>query len=58
VIACMLLSMYADKLAELIHCLQWTHHLKGCTFTSTIRLGQAIPPGIESWRSNEEMAKK
>ena len=39
------------------NCLQWTHHLKDCTFTSTIRLGQAMPPGLESWRSKEEKAK-
>lgn len=37
-------------------CLQWTYHLRDCTFVSTIRLGQAMKPGIEHWRSEEEKA--
>ena len=37
-------------------CLQWTYHLRDCTFTSTIRLGQVMLPGIEHWRSEEQKA--
>jgi hypothetical protein len=37
-------------------CLQWGYHLRDCTFVSTIRLGQAMVPGIEHWRSEEQKA--
>jgi hypothetical protein len=37
-------------------CLQWEYHLRFCTFVSTIRLGQAIVPGIEHRRSEEQKA--
>lgn len=38
------------------NCLQWTHHLRDCTFVPSIRLGQSREPGIEGWRSEEEKA--
>jgi hypothetical protein len=35
-------------------CLQWSYHLRDCSFVSSIRLGQAMAPGIEHWRSEEQ----
>lgn len=37
-------------------CLQWTYHLRACTFVSTIRLGRSMEPGFEEWRSEEQKA--